>query len=258
MINISIWGCVAALVVLLIPFYVMFKFRLKIMEVVLASMVRMAITMAVVCGVMYAAMAAGKLWISILLMLAMPLIGAVYAVRRSQLKMRKFLLPMASGMVVATMLFTFYELFLVLDIDSPLSVRLMLPISGILAGAMITSNAKALHAYYIGLLNHHQLYDYLVGNGASHRQAVNYFVRRALEANMVPQARYMAYTVVSVSPALVWALLMSGVDVWSAAAFCVSLAIAALAASVVSLIVALVVARKYCFDDYMTLKKDIV
>lgn len=258
MINISIWGCVASLILLLIPFYAMFKYRLRIMDVVLASIVRMAITMAVVCGVVYVAMAAGKLWISILLMLAMPLMGAVYAVRRSKLKMQKFIVPMASGMVVATMVFAFYELFLVLDIDNPMSVQFMLPIAGILAGAMITSNARALHAYYIGLLNHHQLYDYLIGNGASHRQAVNYFVRRALEANMVPQARYMAYTVVSVSPALVWALLMSGVDVWSAAAFCVSMAIAALAASVVSLIVALVVGRKYCFDDYMTLKKGIV
>lgn len=258
MINISMWGCVAALVLLLIPFYVMFKFRLRIMEVVFASIVRMAITMAMVCAVMYAAIVASKLWISILLMLLVPLIGSVYAVRRSKLNMRKFLLPMASGMMVATILFTFYELFLVLDVDNPLSVNLMLPIAGILAGAMITSNASALHAYYIGLLNHHQLYGYLIGNGASHRQAVNYFVRRALEANMLPQARYMAYTVVSVSPAMVWALLISGAQLWAAAVFCVSLAIAALAASVVSLIVALVVARKYCFDDYMTLKKDIV
>ena len=121
----------------------------------------------------------------------------------------------------------------------------------------MTSNAKALHAYYVGLANHSQLYDYLVGNGATHRQAVNYFVRRALEANMVPHARYMAYTVVTVAPAMAWAMVMSGAGVVAAGVVTVMMAVAAMAASVLSLMVALMVGRKYCFDDYMALKKDV-
>ena len=86
---------------------------------------------------------------------------------------------------------------------------------------------------------------------------MNYFVRRALEANMVPHARYMAYTVVTVAPAMAWAMVMSGAGVVAAGVVTVMMAVAAMAASVLSLMVALMVDRKYCFDDYMALKKDV-
>ena len=43
-------------------------------------------------------------------------------------------------------------------------------------------NYKALSVYYMGLKYHNQLYYYyLLGNGATHSEAVAYFVRRALE-----------------------------------------------------------------------------
>lgn len=223
----------------------------------MASLARMVVTMLMMGGVMYAAVAYNRLWLNVLIALAMPVAGAFYAVRRSKLNMRKLFVPMLSGMLVSTFLLTVYILLLVVDVKTPFSAIAMLPVVGILVGTMVTSNAKALHAYYVGLDNHRQLYDYLIGNGATHRQAVNYFVRRALEANMVPQARYMAYTVLSVSPAFAWALLMGGISVVTASALSVAIAIAAMAASVLSLVVAMLVARRYCFDDYMSLKEDV-
>lgn len=257
MINVSILGCVLGLLLLAVPFYVMFKYRLRIMDVVLASLVRMVLTMGVVGGMVYAAIAYDKLWLNVVLTVMMIVAGAVLAVRRSRLNMRRLMVPMLAGMSVATLVVAAYVLYLVVGVESPLSAKMLLPVAGMLVAGVMTSNAKALHAYYVGLANHSQLYDYLVGNGATHRQAVNYFVRRALEANMVPHARYMAYTVVTVAPAMAWAMVMSGAGVVAAGVVTVMMAVAAMAASVLSLMVALMVGRKYCFDDYMALKKDV-
>ena len=257
MIKITISGLVLGLLLLALPLYVMFKFRLRIIDIVLASFVRMAVTMGTVGGLLYLVVSCGALWLNALTMVAVPLAGALYAVRRSRLSLRRFYFPVAAGMVTSTLLIGLYVLFLVLGADSPLAASLSMPVAGVLTGAMAVCDAKALHAYYVGLENHRQLYDYLLGNGATHRQAVSYFVRRALEANIVPCARVMAYAMASASPALVWGLLMGGVGIWQAVAVSVVLAVAAMSASVLSLVVALAVARRYCFDDYQSLRADI-
>lgn len=257
MIKITILGFILGLLLLALPLYVMFKYRLRIMDIVFASFVRMAVTMGVVGGLLYLVIRHNALWLNVLSMVIMALAGTLYAVRRSRLSLKRFFFPVAAGFVTSTLLIGFYVLFLVLGAGSPLAANLSLPVAGVLIGAMVMCNAKALHTYYIGLENHRQLYDYLIGNGAPHKQAVNYFVRRALEANMVPEARVMAYAMVSASPALMWGLLIGGVGLWEAVAVNVVLAVASMSASVLSLVVALVVARKYCLDDYQSLKTDI-
>lgn len=257
MIKITILGFILGLLLLALPLYVMFKFRLRIMDIVFASLVRMAVTMGVVGGLLYLVMSYNALWLNVVCMVLMALAGTLYAVKRSRLSLRRFFLPVGAGFVTSTLLISLYLLFLVLGAESPLAANLSLPVAGVLIGAMVMCNAKALHTYYIGLENHHQLYDYLLGNGATHRQAVNFFVRRALEANIVPEARVMAYAMVSASPALMWGLLIGGVGLWQAIAVNVVLAIASMSASVLSLVVALIVARRYCFDDYQSLKTDI-
>ena len=257
MTEITIFGFLAGLLLLALPLYVMFKFRLRIMDIVFASFVRMVVMMGVVGGILYFVLRYNTLWLNVLCMVTMSLAGAVYAVRRSRLSLRRFFYPVAAGMVSATLIIGLYILFLVTGAASPLAANLSLPVAGVLVGAMVTCNAKALHTYYSGLENHHQLYDYLIGNGATYGQAVNYFVRRALEANMVPQARVMAYVMLSASPAMMWGMLIGGAELWQALAVNVVLTVAAMAASVVSLVVSLIIARKYCFDDYQSLKADI-
>ena len=127
-------------------------------------------------------------------------------------------------------------------------------IFGIILGTVASCNARALYAYYAGLENHRQIYDYLIGNGASHKKAVNTFVRRALEANVIPQVRRMANVMVGVSPAMMWGMVLGGMDVPAAVVFDLLLTIAVLSASVLSLVVAITVARRYDFDEYQALR----
>ena len=120
------------------------------MDVVLASLVRMVLTMGVVGGMVYAAIAYDKLWLNIVLTVMMIVAGAVLAVRRSRLNMRRLMVPMLAGMSVATLVVAAYVLYLVVGVESPLSAKMLLPVAGMLVAGVMTSNAKALHAYYEG------------------------------------------------------------------------------------------------------------
>ena len=52
MTEITIFGFLAGLLLLALPLYVMFKFRLRIMDIVFASFVRMVVMMGVVGGIL--------------------------------------------------------------------------------------------------------------------------------------------------------------------------------------------------------------
>ena len=71
MTEITIFGFLAGLLLLALPLYVMFKFRLRIMDIVFASFVRMVVMMGVVGGILYFVLRYNTLWLNVLCMVTM-------------------------------------------------------------------------------------------------------------------------------------------------------------------------------------------
>ena len=175
--KITILGVLAGLLLLAIPFYVLFRYRLKVMGAVFVALVRMSLLLAVAGGVMYLTAMADSVAVTLGLSVLMAVAASLWTCWRSRLRARRCLIPVMSGMCSATLVVGLYVLVLVTGSDSPFSVSMVLPIFGIILGTVASCNARALYAYYAGLENHRQIYDYLIGNGASHKKAVNTFVR---------------------------------------------------------------------------------
>lgn len=195
-------------------------------------------------------LAAGSVVLGVAWVLVMALAGAVLAVGRSRVAQRRFVIPVFVGMAVASLVFGLYFLVLVMGVRQPFAPRWLVPVCGLMTGAVAYSNGKALAAYYHGLLHHHQLYDYLLGNGATHREAVAWFVRRAMQRAMMPFVARMTALMVPLAATMMWALVMAGVPVLTAVLFEALMAIAMLAASLSSLWLTLVLAKRYSFDEY--------
>lgn len=205
----------------------------------------------VVCGGLVAFVVSKDLpWLSLLWIAFMVLAGAVTAVGRARLGERRFVLPVFVSSLLTVVVVALYFLFLVMGVRTPFEARWLVPVCGLFAGAVSHSNGKALGAYYHGLLHHHQLYDYLLGNGATHHEAVAWFVRRALHKTMLPFLSRMAALMVPLTAVPAWTLVMAGVPVFQAFLFQGLLLIATLSASMASLWLSLTLARRYSFDGY--------
>ena len=252
--KITLLGLLAGMLLLAIPFYVLFRYRLKVMGALFVALVRMVMLLALAGGAMLLVSMADSVAVTLGCALVMAVAASLWTCGRSRLKSRRCLLPVMAGVFASAVVVGLYVLLLVAACDEPFSVRMVFPVFGIILGTVASCNARALYAYYAGLENHRQIYDYLIGNGASHKKAVNTFVRRALEANVVPQVRRMVNVMLGVSPALMWGLVLGGMDVPAAVVFDMLLTIAALSASVLSLVIAITVARRYDFDEYQALR----
>lgn len=240
---------------MLLPLYVAMSLRLSLLNKLLKAVARMVVGLVVMSGCVYLVMRANNVLVSLLAVFVMIVLGSCVALSQSKQKASTVLFPLFASSVITVFVFGLWFVFLVLGVKNPFETRWLLPACALLCGAVSWSVGRAIAAYYAGLLAHHQLYDYLLGNGATHAEATRQFLRRAMNQAMIPLTRRMGELVVPFSATAFWVLLMCGVDAFQAAIFEALLIVTMLATAVSTLFLTIFLGRHYAFDKYNQLVK---
>ena len=252
--NISVLGLVLGLLLLALPIYIIYAFDLRLMRRLLKSLAMMAVMVSAFGAITALLMTCNILWVNLLVGVALALLSSVVVVLRSGLRQRRLLLPVMAASVAPLLLVSLYVLLLVLSLKEPFDTRFYIPMLGLMVGMASGLIARALHAYYMGLAHHNELYYYLLGNGATHREAVRHFVRRGFQAALVPVMRQMSGMFLTMAPALMLGLVMSGVGVWTAALLEVVVLLAVTVYALTTFWLAILLSRRYAFDEYERLR----
>lgn len=252
--NISVLGLVLGLLLLALPIYIIYAFDLRLMRRLLKSLAMMAVMVSAFGAITALLMTCNILWVNLLVGVALALLSSVVVVLRSGLRQRRLLLPVMAASVAPLLLVSLYVLLLVLSLKEPFDTRFFIPMLGLMVGMASGLIARALHAYYMGLAHHNELYYYLLGNGATHREAVRHFVRRGFQAALVPVMRQMSGMLLTTAPALMLGLVMSGVGVWTAALLEVVVLLAVTVYALTTFWLAILLSRRYAFDEYERLR----
>lgn len=252
--SITVWGILLGSLLLAIPVYVIYRFKLKIINRVLAAVCRMVLVVFATALLVYTIIKLNSVGFSIVAFLLLVSVSSVLVVRKSGLKPTKLLIPVMGGMLLTTSVIGFYVLFFVLGLKNPFVPQYFLPVMGLIAFGMISVNARALQIYYMGLKNHSQLYYYLLGNGSNHYEAVSYLLRRCLQASIVSSTRQLSRIVMASAPVLMFGMMLGGAGVVDAAVCQVLFMIVVMASSIGAVIVTLLLARQGSFDEYERLK----
>lgn len=247
-----VWG----FLLLLIPCYVLYLYRSTLLTKTVRATVRMMGLLLVLGFLLYEVMALNQWGITLLFALLMVTIGAILTVRRAKLPIRQLFVPVMAGTLIGVLVVGLYVLWLVVGVRNPLEVRFLIPVVGLLTGHLIQVNSQALHIYFMGLRHHSQLYHYLLGNGMKHSQALGYLLRRTIERAALPNISTMGRMLIGVSPIILWSMMLAGASVFTALAVQLVLLVAMFSASMISVIVTVMVSRRYLLDDYHQLKGD--
>ena len=248
--EISIVRFCLGLLLVAVPLYVLHVFETGLLPRALRALARMVVSLVVLGVALYFVFRLDHWAVNLLFVLLMVALGAVSATSKARLSVRRFFVPVAAGLLVGVVFVGCWLLVLVLGRRNPLEARFLVPVVGLLLGAMVKSNADALTIYYMGLRHHNQLYYHLMGNGANPGRALTWFVRRALQRVALPSLERMATLMVGASPVVTWSMLLCGIPVVGAIALQLLLLVAGFCASVVSLLATLYVARRFSFDEY--------
>ena len=254
MMEISVSGFLLGLLLLIVPIGVIRYFEIPMISRLVSAAAKMFVFMAIACCLMYVALKYDNMAVDILLAFVFISVAALSVVLRARLSIRTYFLPVLTGMSVAVVFTGIYFLAVTVGFGKMVDARCLISVSGLLAASSVVACADALSVYYAGLRNHNQLYYYLLGNGATHSEALDVFMRRAMQKALLPGIARMSGLVMIASPVVMWVMVMSGVGIFSAAACQVLLVIAVLCTSVISVFVTLLMAGKFVADDYGRLK----
>lgn len=248
--EISVLGCIMGLIFAIIPIVIIEMNGAKFLFKTLRAMFKMVAFLGIMGLCLYFVFKWNLAYVNVLCVLLMMVFGSLMIALRSRMGLSRYLLPVFVGVFTATILVGICLVFAINGIANVLDVHILVPVFAILIWAMVETNAVALRTYCMGLRHHGQLYEYLLGNGATHRQAVQYFMKRAFERVSTPFIKRMAWVVTGFSPILLWCVLLNGIDVWTAILFQILILVATFCASVLSLYITLLVANKFSFDKY--------
>lgn len=253
-IQLSFVQMVLALLPALVPFFIIQLYGMRLMKKATAAFVGMLLKYAVVCLLLVGTAVAAAVWADVLASLLFIIMSAIVVTRRAKLAMGVHLMPVLVGTAVSVVLFTLYEVFIVMgSTAADVSTRL-LPLVALLCGGIMEINARALTFYNMGLQHHAHLYHYLLANGATPTDALFYFRKRAMERTVLHGVSRMSLSVIASTPWVLWTLLLCQQSWVTAVVLQIALMVAAIAAALVSMAVSLYMAGRYMPDGYTLLQ----
>ncbi len=243
--EITVLGLALGMLLLVLPLYILYYCRINIWQKLAKGLLKMLVVMALTALFLKYIIEMNNTFVNILWFLLMAAAASATVIMKARLHLRRFLMPVFAGVTVGSLITGLYLLFLSLGIENPIDGRFFIPIMGLLIGNMITVNSKALATYHAGTSYHAQLYDYLLGNGATYTEATRYIVRRTIEKTALPNIAHTVGIVVSSSPVIMWTMILGGTSAVSAAAIQVLIIVAMFCSSLMSMAVTLWVYRRY-------------
>ena len=218
--------------------------RMKTFGIALAQM---GVQLLLLCGVVWALIKVDNLWLSLLWLVVVTGWSVWLVVKRCKLETRRHALPLGIGLLAGTLLTGFWLLLAVLPAHS-LSARWFVPVTALLLGHSAAMIIRGYSTYLEALKTDESQYEFLRGNGASHRQALLPFLKRGLEAVFAKTCTSLSLTGIATMPLLLVGVLLGGITPQEAFVTVLVLTIGCVTASVIALILAIWLVDRQLFD----------
>ena len=251
--QITVIGLLLGVALLLVPIYFFQAYGLRLLGRTLSACAMMVAKFAVVGAVLYFLF----LWNNIVanILFAIVVLTAAAVVVKARLSLRHSFVPLLAGVAVAVVTVGAWMLFAVMMGNGAFTSPRLIPVVGLLCGAILEILGKALTYYYMGLRNHNDMYYFMLGNGATRQQALFYFRKRAMERTITHFLRLISSSMFGCVPFIMWGMLLSGTEVVTAVATQIVALAAMFTTALVALAVVLAVASRYSMDEYGRLKE---
>ena len=253
-IDISFYGLGVGLLLSMIPLYYLWKLKTGLVKATAIAIVRMIVQLFFVGMYFKYLFLWDNPWINFLWVIVMILVASHTAVARTQLKRKVLLIPISIGFLFSVITIGLFFLGIVLHIDNVFEAQYFIPIFGILMGNMLSSNVIALNAYYTGLQREQQMYYYLLGNGATQKEARAPFIGQAMVKSFSPLIANMAVMGLVALPGTMIGQILGGSNPSVAIKYQMMIVIINFTASMISLMITISLSSKHSFDTFGVLK----
>lgn len=258
--DISILGLIIGLLLMAIPLYFFRKYKTGLVRSTIVATLRMIVQL-VLIGLYLKYLFQYDLWyVNLLWGIIMCVVATVTCVQRTNIKRSILMVPVAVGFFTTALLISIYFLALVLRLHESMNINLSLnllfsaryfiPIFGLLLGNMLGVNVLALTTYYEGIQRERQMYDYMLGNGATRAEATAPFLSAAIHKSFIPCIANMMVMGIVALPGTMIGQILGGSDPNIAIKYQMMIVVITFVASIISLMATVYLANRRSFDRY--------
>ncbi len=243
---------------LLIPITMFWYFQTGLVKDTLWASLRMTVQLLLVGTYLEFIFKMNNVWINLLWVFIMVVIATSTTIKRSELNLKMFALPVFISLASSLMVVDFYFFGVVIGLKNLFDAIYFIPITGMLLGNCIRGNIIGLSSYYKRLYKEKTLYRFSLANGATWNEALIPYMKEAVKLAFNPSIATMAVIGLISLPGMMTGQILGGSSPMIAIKYQIMLMITILVSSVITVVLTIYISNKFVFDEYFNLKKSVM
>ncbi len=247
-IDISTYKLAMGYIILLIPLFCLYYYKLGLTKDVIVAVIRMTLQLSFV-GIYFSYIFdLNNPFLNLAWVFIMILVSVFTTIKRSNLKTKLFFIPVFLAIVVSLVLIDAFFLGFVIDLGNIFEARYFIPISGMILGNSMNHNIIGLNTYFNDLKSNNQLYYFILVNNNDQKNALLPYMQKAIKTAINPLIATMTVLGLISLPGMMTGQILGGSDPSTAVKYQILIMLAIFVSSHLNLVLTLIFSNRFVFD----------
>ncbi len=242
---------------MLVPLIIFYAYRTGLVKPTLWALFRMTVQLLLVGLYLEYIFKWDNPWINLLWIVVMTIVASYTIIKRTGLRLKLFFFPVLLATILSIVLIDYYFLGVVIGLKNILTARYFIPITGMLLGNSLKNVIIALDAYYKRIDDEMVTYRWELANGATHSEALQPFIRYALQRAFNPLIATTAIMGLIALPGMMTGQILGGSDPMVAVKYQIMILVVIFASTSLNVWLTLRFSDRIAFDDFDNFKPEI-
>lgn len=247
------------LLILVIPIYILWKFRTGLIKKTLIAVVRMILQLVFVGYYLEYLFKFNNPLVNLGWILIMVLVADFATLDRSELKRKTgLIISIFVATLVGLLLIDFFFLRFVIQLPSIMEAQYIIPITGMILGNCLRGNVIGINDFYYNLDQYQERYRFFMASGATKNEALFPFFSLALKKAINPTLASMATIGLVSLPGMMTGQMLSGSSPLIAIKYQIMIMLAIFSGTLLCVYLGILLSQKFVFDKADNYDKSIL
>ncbi len=233
------------------------RLKLGVNKTLVISVLRMCLQLSFVGVYLEFLFKYNSKFLNVVYLIIMIAVACQSIIKSSELKIRKFFIPIFLSILIPFATILFFFNFVVVKIDNLFEAKYLIPIGGMLLGNSMRSNIICLSSFFSGIKKDENVYVFSLTLLGSRIQALKPYLKNSTLAAVTPILANMATIGLVSLPGMLTGQILGGSIPIIAVKYQIAIMLSIFYTDYFSTILALLFSVKFGFNEFDVLKKDI-
>ncbi len=257
-VDITTTGMVFCFLLLIIPIFISYQLKLKLINPTLESSLRMTLQLIFVGFFLTFVFDLNSSLLNMLWVIVMIIVASYTVLRDSELKQGSLIVPLAGSFAFANIGILLYFNNFVIGLTDTLEARYLIPIAGMVIGNSLRANIVAINDFCYQIQRDENRYLSSLSLGAEKYEALKPYMRKSLRNSLKPTIANMATVGIVYLPGMMTGQIIAGSSPLNAVEYQIAIMIAIYVSTVMNVMLGVLILMNKGFDRYGIFKKEML